>query len=67
MKKLKNISDKQYKLQGRYSWAPGETLEVTDDLAEHVLDAQAGRFEVVPDDEKKTSNRKQSAFRRRSK
>jgi len=67
MPKLKNISEDIYKLQGQYSWAPGETLDVTDELAAHVLEAQPERFELVPDEEQKKTNRKQSAFRRRSK
>ena len=50
MKKIKNISESVYKLQGEYSWSPGETLEVPDAVAAHVLEAQAGRFEVVGDE-----------------
>lgn len=50
MPKLKNISNSVYRLQDEYVWRPGETLEVTAAIAEHVLAAQAGRFEVVPDE-----------------
>lgn len=50
MPKLKNISKGVYRLQNEYAWGPGETLDVPDEVAAHVLEAQAGRFVVVSDE-----------------
>lgn len=47
MPKIKNISSSVYRLQGQYLWQPGETLDVPDKVAAHVMEAQAGRFELV--------------------
>ena len=48
--KVKNISDGVFRLQNKYVWQPGETLDVPEEIAVHVLEAQAERFEVVSDD-----------------
>ena len=47
--KVKNISDGVFRLQNKYVWQPGETLDVPEEIAVHVLEAQAERFEVVSD------------------
>lgn len=61
--KIKNISKGVYKYQNLYVWDAGETLDVPDEVAAHVLEAQAGRFEVTEDapSVKKAPNRLQRA------
>ena len=52
--KVKNISGGTYRLQNIYVWPAGETLDVPEEIAAHVLEAQAERFEVVSDDPDET-------------
>lgn len=67
MPRLKNISPDTYKLMGKHVWHPGDVLEVPEAVAKHVLEAQAGRFELVPDDtdvDKAPNRQQKSGFKR---